>query len=69
MMSFYKALKCLIISKVDGDNNDVRNENKYDIPSVDMSKDGAKKCSKWSYFGFKIFKILILTIIMLSLAY
>ena len=34
-----------------------------------MSKDGVQKCSKWSYVGFEIFKILILIIIMLTLAY
>ena len=64
-MKYFLTLKCLIDSTVEGDNNNIiRKQNKYD-----MSKDEGQKCSKWFYVGYEIFKIWILIIIMLTLAF
>ena len=69
IMIYFLTLKCSNDSTVEGDNDIIRNQIKYDILSVDMSNDIGQKCSKWSYVGFEIFEILVLIIIILTLAY
>ena len=54
---------------VNENENLIRNENKYNIVSLDLSKDGDKKCSKWSSLGFEIFEIIILATLALTLSY
>ena len=47
IMIYFLTLKCSVDFRFKGDNNIIRNQNKYNILSVNMSKDGARKCSRW----------------------
>ena len=60
LMIYFLTLKCSTDSTIKGDNYIIWNQNKYDILSVDMSKDGSTKCTKWSYVGIEIFEINVL---------
>ena len=66
--SYFLSLKCKIKSTVNGNENQIKNENKYDISSVDFSKDD-KKCSKWSSMGTETFEIILLVTLVLTLAH
>ena len=55
-MSYFLSIKCSIDSTENGDDNLIRNENKYDISSVDLSKDGDGKCTTWKGFALKFLK-------------
>ena len=52
-----RQLSYEIISKVSGSENLVKNEAKYDILLLVLSKDGSIKCGVWSYKGYKTFEI------------
>ena len=47
----------------------MKNEAKYDILSLDLSKDGSNKCGVWSSMGFEAFEILMLVLLALFLIY
>ena len=53
--------KMLNDSTVNGDDNLIKNENKYDIFSVDLSEDREGKCTTWKSLGFEVFEIVIIT--------
>ena len=53
--------KMLNDSTVNGDDNHIKNENKYDIFSVDLSEDREGKCATCKSLGFEVFEIIIIT--------
>ena len=69
VLSSFLSLKCEIKATVSDNNNLVRDEAKYDILSLDLSKDGDKKCGVWSSMGFETFEVNILVVLVLTLAY
>ena len=64
-----RQLACEIKSEVSGNENLVRNNTKYNILSVDLSKDGNNKCRVWSSMGFEAFELLMMVLLTLFLIY
>ena len=69
VLSYFLSLKCESQTTVSGNDKLVRSEAKYDILSLDLSKDGDKKCGIWSSMGSKTLKVFILLVLPLTLAY
>ena len=54
---------------MNGYDNLIRKENKYDILSVDLSKDRVGKCTTWKSLGFEVFEIINVICLALTVAY
>ena len=67
--SYFLSIKCEIKSVVTGNENMIWNEAKYNILSLDLNKEGDKKCSKWTSLGFETFEIIVLVTLILTLIY
>ena len=67
--SYFLPLKCEIKSTVTGNENMIRNETRQNIFFLDLSKDGNKKCPKWSSLGFETFEITALVTLVLTLVH
>ena len=64
-----QQISCEIKLEVSGSENLVKNEAKYDILSLDLSKDDSSKWGVWSSLGFETFEILMMVLIVLFLMY
>ena len=64
-----QQISCEIRSEVSGSDNLVKNEAKYDILSLDISKDDSSQCGVWSSLGFETFELLVLGMLVLFLMY
>ena len=69
LTTYFLSMKCSIDSAMNGNDNLIRNRNKYDIFSVDLSKDGDGKCTEWKSLGFEVFEIIISIFLAITLAY
>ena len=61
--------KCSIDLMINGDDNLVKNEMKYDILSLDLSSDEEGKSTTWKTLGLEVFEIVVLTCLTLSAIY
>ena len=62
---------CKMVTDVSGNDNKVKTTAKYDILSFDMSrsKDSSNQCDVWSSLGFQTFKLMVLEMLIIFLAY
>ena len=56
IMSYLLLQPCGMETEFDGDNNEVRNQQKVDILSPNLAINGGDTCDIWNSYGFKAFE-------------